>query len=85
MYLFFDELQRMAGWENTINAFRVDWIATSTSPANAYCFRRNTPPICPAAVEIKMLPLSFAEFIDFHGFPLFKRSKRARRVRKDGS
>ena len=24
MYLFFEELQRMAGWEITINAFRVD-------------------------------------------------------------
>lgn len=25
MYLFFDELQRIDGWENTVNSFRVDF------------------------------------------------------------
>ena len=25
MYLFFDEVQRINGWENAVNSFRVDW------------------------------------------------------------
>ena len=32
----------------------------------------STPPIFPADVEIKMLPLSFKEFLDFHDFSIKK-------------
>ena len=70
MYLFFDELQRMAGWENTINAFRVDLDCDIyITGSNAYLLSSECSTyLSGRCVEIKMLPLSFAEFIDFHGF-----------------
>ena len=72
MYLFFDELQRMAGWENTINAFRVDLDCDIyITGSNAYLLSSEySTYLSGRCVEIKMLPLSFAEFIDFHGFAI---------------
>ena len=72
MYLFFDELQRMAGWENTINAFRVDLDCDIyITGSNAYLLSSEySTYLSGRCVEIKMLPLSFAEFIDFHGFTI---------------
>ena len=70
MYLFLDEVQRVTGWEDAVNAFRVDldcdiyvtgsnaWLLTSEY--STYLSGR--------CVEIKMLPLSFAEFLYFHGY-----------------
>ena len=72
MYLFFDELQRMAGWENTINAFRVDLDCDIyITGSNAYLLSSEySTYLSGRCVEIKMLQLSFAEFIDFHGFTI---------------
>ena len=72
MYLFFDELQRTAGWENTINAFRVDLDCDIyITGSNAYLLSSEySTYLSGRCVEIKMLPLSFAEFIDFHGFTI---------------
>ncbi len=72
MYLFFDELQRMAGWENTINAFRVDLDCDIyITGSNAYLLSSEySTYLSGRCVEIKMLPLSFAEFINFHGFTI---------------
>lgn len=72
MYLFFDELQRMAGWENTINAFRVDLDCDIyITGSNDYLLSSEySTYLSGRYVEIKMLPLSFAEFIDFHGFTI---------------
>lgn len=72
MYLFFDELQRMAVWENTINAFRVDLDCDIyITGSNAYLLSSEySTYLSGRCVEIKMLPLSFAEFIDFHGFTI---------------
>ena len=72
MYLFFDELQRLAGWENTINAFRVDLDCDIyITGSNAYLLSSEySTYLSGRCVEIKMLPLSFAEFIDFHGFTI---------------
>ena len=83
MYLFFDELQRMAGWENTINAFRVDLDCDIyITGSNAYLLSSEySTYLSGRCVEIKMLPLSFAEFIDFM-VSLFKRSKARSAVRK---
>ena len=72
MYLFFDELQRLAGWENAVNAFRVDLDCDIyITGSNAYLLSSEySTYLSGRCVEIKMLPLSFAEFINFHGFTI---------------
>lgn len=70
MYLFFDELQRIEAWENAINAFRVDLDCDIyVTGSNAYLLSSEYATyLSGRCVEIKMLPLSFREFLDFHGF-----------------
>lgn len=70
MYLFFDEIQRIDAWEDAINAFRVDLncdIYVTGSNAHLLSSEYSTY-LSGRCVEIKMLPLSFREFLDFHGF-----------------
>ncbi len=76
MYLFFDELQRIEGWENVVNAFRVEFDCDLyITGSNAYLLSSEySTYLSGRYVEIKMLPLSFAEFISFHGFVLSKQS-----------
>ncbi len=76
MYLFFDELQRIEGWENVVNAFRVEFDCDLyITGSNAYLLSSEySTYLSGRYVEIKMLPLSFAEFIPFHGFVLSKQS-----------
>ena len=70
MYLFFDELQRIEGWENAVNAFRVDFDCDIyVTGSNAYLLSSEySTYLSGRCVEIRMLPLSFREFLDFHGF-----------------
>ena len=70
MYLFFDELQRIEAWEDAINAFRVDFDCDIyVTGSNAYLLSSEySTYLSGRCVEIKMLPLSFREFLDFHGF-----------------
>ena len=70
MYLFFDELQRIDHWEDTVNSFRVDFNCDIyITGSNAYLLSSEySTYLSGRFVEIKMLPLSFREFIDFHGF-----------------
>lgn len=70
MYLFFDELQRIDHWEDTVNSFRVDLNCDIyITGSNAYLLSSEySTYLSGRCVEIKMLPLSFREFIDFHGF-----------------
>ena len=70
MYLFFDELQRIDHWEDTVNSFRVDFNCDIyITGSNAYLLSSEySTHLSGRCVEIKMLPLSFREFIDFHGF-----------------
>lgn len=70
MYLFFDELQRIDRWEDTVNAFRIDLDCDIyITGSNAYLLSSEySTYLSGRCIEIKMLPLSFAEFIDFHGF-----------------
>ena len=69
MYLFFDELQRIEAWEDAVNAFRVDLDCDIyVTGSNAYLLSSEySTYLSGRCVEIKMLPLSFREFIDFHG------------------
>lgn len=70
MYLFFDELQRVDGWENAVNSFRVDFDCDIyITGSNAYLLSSEYATyLSGRCVEIKMLPLSFTEFMQFHGF-----------------
>ncbi len=71
-YLFFDEVQRIPQWENAINSFRVDFNCDIyVTGSNAYMLSSEYATyLSGRCVEIKMLPLSFTEFIDFHGFTI---------------
>lgn len=70
MYLFFDELQRITDWEDTVNSFRVDFNCDIyITGSNAYLLSSEYATyLSGRCVEIKMLPLSFSEFLDFHDF-----------------
>lgn len=71
-YLFFDELQRIEGWEDAVNSFRVDFDCDIyITGSNAYLLSSEYATyLSGRSVEIKMLPLSFAEFLNFHGFKI---------------
>ncbi len=70
MYLFFDEVQRVEGWENAINALRVEFNTDIyVTGSNAYLLSSEySTYLAGRCVEIKMLPLSFKEFLYFHDF-----------------
>ena len=75
MYLFFDEVQRIDGWENAVNSFRVDFdcdIYITGSNAHLLSSELSTY-LSGRYVEIKVLPLSFREFLDFHGYTVSDR------------
>ena len=78
MYLFFDELQRITDWEDTVNSFRVDFNCDIyITGSNAYLLSSEySTYLSGRCVEIKMLPLSFSEFLYFHDFEV-KESKSA--------
>lgn len=70
MYLFFDELQRLDQWEDAVNSFRVDFDCDIyITGSNAYLLSSEYSTYLGGRyVEIKMLPLSFKEFLEFHGY-----------------
>ena len=70
MYLFFDELQRLDKWEDAVNSFRVDFDCDIyITGSNAYLLSSEySTYLAGRHVEIKMLPLSFKEFLEFHGY-----------------
>ena len=70
MYLFFDELQRLDKWEDAVNSFRVDFDCDIyITGSNAYLLSSEySTYLAGRHVEIKMLPLSFKEFLGFHGY-----------------
>lgn len=69
-YLFFDELQRVPEWENAINAFRAEFDCDIyITGSNAYLLSSEYATyLAGRCVEIKVLPLSFKEFLYFHDF-----------------
>ena len=83
-YLFFDEVQKVPGWENAVNSFRVDFdcdIYMTGSYAYLLSSELSTY-LSGRYVEIKVLPLSFREFLDFHGYKLTERKSPAGGVKK---
>ena len=72
MYLFFDEVQRVPNWEDAINSFRIDFNCDIyVTGSNAYMLSSEYATyLSGRCVEIKMLPLSFSEFLTFHDFEI---------------
>ena len=72
MYFLFDEVQRVPDWEDAVNSFRVDFNCDIyVTGSNAYMLSSEYATyLSGRCVEIKMLPLSFSEFITFHNFEI---------------
>ena len=70
MYLFFDEIQRVPDWQDAVNSFRVDFDSDIyVTGSNAYLLSSEISTyLAGRYVEIRMLPLSFREFLDFNGY-----------------
>lgn len=70
VYLFFDEIQRINEWQDAVNSFRVDFDCDIyVTGSNAYLLSSEYATyLAGRSVEIKMFPLSFREFLDFHGY-----------------
>ena len=83
-YLFFDEVQKVPGWENAVNSFRVDFDCDIyITGSNAYLLSSELSTYLSGRyVEIKVLPLSLREFLDFHGYTLTERKSPAGGVKK---
>lgn len=84
MYLFFDEVQKIPGWENAVNSFRVDFDCDIyITGSNAYLLSSELSTYLSGRyVEIKVYPLSFREFLDFHGYTLTERKSPAGGMKK---
>ena len=83
-YLFFDEVQKVTGWENAVNSFRVDFDCDIyITGSNAYLLSSELSTYLSGRyVEIRVLPLSFREFLNFHGYVLTDRRSPAGGVKK---
>ena len=74
LYIFLDEVQRIPAWENAVNAFRVDLDCDIyVTGSNSYLLSSEYATYLSGRyVEIKILPLSFREFLDFHKYEVRK-------------
>lgn len=70
VYLIFDELQAVEHWEKAIESFRLDFDADIyITGSNAYLLSAEFSTLLSGRyVEIRMLPLSFKEFLTFYEF-----------------
>ena len=69
-YLIFDELQTVEHWEKAIESFRLDYdVDIYITGSNAYLLSTEFSTLLSGRyVEIRMLPLSFKEFLTFYEF-----------------
>lgn len=69
-YLIFDELQTVKHWEKAIESFRLDFdVDIYITGSNAYLLSTEFSTLLSGRyVEIRMLPLSFKEFLTFYEF-----------------
>lgn len=83
-YLFLDEIQRIDHWQDAVNSFRVDFDCDIyVTGSNAYLLSSEYATyLSGRCVEIKMLPLSFREFLDFHGYTVRESKSPAGGLRK---
>ena len=70
MYLFFDEIQRVADWEDAVNSLRVDLDADIyLSGSNSSLLSGELATLLVGRmVEIPVFPLSFQEYMQFRQF-----------------
>lgn len=73
VYLIFDELQAVEKWEKAIESFRLDYdVDIYITGSNAYLLSTEFSTLLSGRyVEIRMLPLSFKEFLNFYEFDTF--------------
>ena len=69
-YLIFDELQVVEHWEKAVESFRLDFdVDIYITGSNAYLLSTEFSTLLSGRyVEIRMLPLSFKEFLTFYEF-----------------
>jgi len=69
-YLIFDELQAVTNWEKAIESFRLDFnVDIYITGSNAYLLSSEFSTLLSGRyVEIRLLPLSFKEFLTFYNF-----------------
>ena len=69
-YLIFDELQTVEHWEKAIESFRIDFdVDIYITGSNAYLLSTEFSTLLSGRyVEIRVLPLSFKEFLTFYEF-----------------
>ncbi len=69
-YLIFDELQAVEHWEKAVESFRLDFdVDIYITGSNAYLLSTEFSTLLSGRyVEIRMLPLSFKEFLFFYEF-----------------
>lgn len=69
-YLLFDELQAVSQWEKAIESFRLDYdVDVYITGSNAYLLSTEFSTLLSGRyVEIRLLPLSFKEFLRFYEF-----------------
>ena len=69
-YLIFDELQAVEHWEKAVESFRLDYDVDIYIPgSNAYLLSTEFSTLLSGRyVEIRILPLSFKEFLTFYSF-----------------
>lgn len=67
-YLFFDEIQQVIGWEKAVNSLTLEFDAdVYVTGSNAYLLSSELATLISGRyVEIKILPLSFKEYYEFH-------------------
>lgn len=68
-YIFIDEVQNIFEWEKAVNALRIDFNCDIyITGSNAYLLSSELSTYLSGRyVEIKMLPLTFSEYLDFCG------------------
>ena len=68
IYVFLDEIQRVQSWERAVNSLQVDFDAdVYITGSNAYLLSSDLSTyISGRYMELRILPLSFSEFLELH-------------------
>lgn len=71
VYIILDEIQRISSWEKVVNSLHLNpLLDLYLTGSNAYLLSSELSTFLSGRyVEIKMLPLSFKEFLTFYDFP----------------
>lgn len=68
-YILLDEIQTVSNWEKSISSLQLDKRLDIYITVSNACLSTELSALQPGSyVEIKMLPLSFKEYLDFNGF-----------------